>query len=286
MSETPLFPVAAPPAVTVPLHSTGERLSIQLFTVEGTSLGPYVGLPLSSGWTPFSGHLFTRATAEKIVNDLHTEDADCGLTAAFAEDGTLTFTWTEDYDCEGGQKVVKPDPWGRYEIGDLWPWDMWEDVTGESDEQHLYALGAAEYRRMDRSPLLSRYEAAIYGSGRLEAHALTLHLEDTPDHALNAALRPYGITGEEYDDMGNSWLVFPYGLDADEFDGSGPHVVAYVSVEGEEEVFVDEMVGIRRGHWHVRTAADGSRRETEVLTVSADETERVAAFIADLMVVP
>ncbi|MBG7704869.1 hypothetical protein HCJ76_44110 [Streptomyces sp. MC1] len=286
MNQHAPLPVASPRTVTVPTHPTGERFSIQLFTVEGTSYGPYVGLPLRSLWTPYSSHLFTRATAEQIVKDLH--DHECHMYGEFGPDGTLTIEWTIENDGEGGRKVITPDQWGRYEIGDLWEWDEWQEVI-DGEEQpataRLIALGAGEYRQADRSPLLSPAEAAWYLRGRMDAHELTLHLDDTPGSALTAALGEYGVTGIEDDDCGNSWMVFPYALDDDAFDGSGPQVVAYVVADGEDEAFVDRMVGDRDAHWHIATATDAGR-ETEVLTVPAGEVERVAAFIADLLVVP
>jgi hypothetical protein len=284
MLQAALFPA---PVVTVPTHPTGERFSIQLFTVEGTSYGPYVGLPLQSHWTGYTKHLFTAQTARQIIDDLHADE--CGMTGEFAEDGTLTVEWTIESDGEGGQAVITPDRWGRYLIGDLWAWDNWSEDTEQTEYQRAYALGAAEYRQASRGPLLSASNAAAYyESGRTEAHELTLHLDDTPGHALNALMDEYGIAGETDDDMANSWLVFPYALanDEDEFDGTSPHIVAFVSVEGEAEVFVDETLGERRGTWHVRTATEAMRDEREVLTVDAAETERVAAFIADLLIVP
>ncbi|MEU5181200.1 hypothetical protein AB0G49_14220 [Streptomyces longwoodensis] len=261
-----------------------ERRSIQLFTVADTSHGPYVGLPVDSLWTPYSGHLFTRATAEQIVKDLHEDE--CHMYAEFGEDGTLTFEWTVENDGEGGTKTITPDQHGRYLIGDLWEWEDWRENPEEhSAYQRLYALGASEYRQADRSSLMDPAAAVVYAMGRVEAHTLTLHQDDTPENALGAVLRPYGVTGERDDDCANSWLVFPYALDDSEFDGSGPHVVAYVSVEGQEEVFVDEIVGARRGQWHVRTARDAGK-ETEVLSLPVEKTERVAGFIADLLTMP
>lgn len=289
MIQAALFPAPAAPVVTVPTHPTGERFSIQLFTVEGSSYGPYVGLPLQSHWTGYTKHLFTAQTARQIVDDLHRDE--CGMRGEFAEDGTLTLTWNEWYDEEGGgEAVITPDRWGRYLIGDLWAWDDWRDDIEQTGYQRAYALGAAEYRSTSRRPILSTsMEASYYDMGRREAHELTLHLDDTPGYALNALMTEYGIEGEQDDDMANSWLVFPYDLGDDgddEFDGSGPHIVAYVSVPDEDEVFVDEILGERRGTWHVLTATDALRDEREVLTVDADETERVAAFIADLLIVP
>lgn len=291
MIQAALFPAPAAPVVTVPTHRTGERFEAQLFTVEGTSYGPYVGLPLSSVWTGYSKHLFTAQTARQIVDDLHLDE--CGMRGEFAEDGTLTLTWTEEFDEEGGETVITPDRWGRYLIGDLWAWDDWHNGIEQTDHQRAYALGAAEYRLGSRQAILSTsMEASYYGMGRMEAHELTLHLDDTPGHALNALMTEYGIEGEQDDDGPNSWLVFPYALGdvADEFDGSGPHVVAFVSVPddngGFDEAFVDRMLGERQGTWHVITATDALRGEREVLAVDAAETERVAAFIADLLIVP
>ncbi|MFI9052463.1 hypothetical protein [Streptomyces sp. NPDC053427] len=161
--------------VTVPIDTDGTRLSIQLFTVEGSGYGPYVALPRSSVWTPYSAHLFTRATAEMIVRDM--ERDDCGISATFAEDGTLTFTWTEEHDGDGGTQTVKPDAHGRYEIGGLWSWDEWGDHVPHTAGQAAFAQGATEYRQVDAAASLPLLLDGLYSRGREESHLLTLGLE-------------------------------------------------------------------------------------------------------------
>ncbi|MGW7090012.1 hypothetical protein ACWGH2_41885 [Streptomyces sp. NPDC054871] len=162
------------PPVTVPTHEDGTRLSIQLFTVEGSGYGPYVGLPLSSVWTPLSSHLFTRATAEMIVRDA--ERDECGMHGEFdAENGTLTFT---DDDGET-LATVTPDVHGRYEIGGLWDWDEWGEHVPHTAGQDAFAQGAAEYRQEDNAGCLPLPLDGLYSRGREESHVLTLGLERT-----------------------------------------------------------------------------------------------------------
>ncbi|WP_275466284.1 hypothetical protein [Streptomyces noursei] len=151
---------------SVPLHPThhdGTPLSIQLFTIEGTRYGPYVALPVSSVWTPLSAHLFTRATAQMIVADMHRDD--CGLHGAFdAETGTLTFT--DDGDT---METVAPDAYGRYLIGGLWDWDEWGDHVPHTAGQAEFARGAAEYRQDDDAASLVEPLDTLYRQGRQEA---------------------------------------------------------------------------------------------------------------------
>lgn len=151
-----------------PAHDDGTPLSIQLFTVEGTGYGPYVALPVSSMWTPYTAHLFTRATAELIVADLHRDE--CGIRAAFGpDDGSLTFAWTEEFDGVGGTATVVPDVYGRYPIGGLWPWDEWGDHVPHTAGQAAFARGAAEYRQADDAAMLPEPLDALYRRGRQEA---------------------------------------------------------------------------------------------------------------------
>jgi hypothetical protein len=151
-------------------RADGTPLSIQLFTVEGTSHGPYVGLPLRDLWTPYSAHLFTRETAELIVSDMH--DDECGITAQFTDDGTLIFTVHTDAIEPGGTAVVRPDEHGRYEIGGLWPWEEWGG-WGETAGQAVLARGATEYREADDASSVPITLRTWYADGRREALALT-----------------------------------------------------------------------------------------------------------------
>ncbi|MER5482586.1 hypothetical protein ABT024_05130 [Streptomyces sp. NPDC002812] len=161
-----------------PTHSTGERISIQLFTVDGSAYGPYVGLPTSTIWTPYTAHLFTRATADEIVRDLHRDE--CGMTAAFADDGALTLTWDDSIKDTAGTETVTPDEHGRYAIGGHWPWDEWGDHVPHTAGQSAFADGAAEYRQADRADDYPEPLSGLYARGRQEAHAVTLHVEAEP----------------------------------------------------------------------------------------------------------
>ncbi|MCX5078884.1 hypothetical protein OHA84_37335 (plasmid) [Streptomyces sp. NBC_00513] len=111
---------------------TPETLSstspVELLTVDGTDYGPYPGQPVAATRSPYDTYLFTGETARHIVDDLHRDD--CGLSAAFEDDGTLTFTWDATYRDEPGVESVTPDAHGRYAIGGLWPWDNWTEADG------------------------------------------------------------------------------------------------------------------------------------------------------------
>ncbi|MFJ4880033.1 hypothetical protein ACIP93_33165 [Streptomyces sp. NPDC088745] len=102
---------------------------LELLTVDGTDYGPYPGQPTTAAQPSYATYLFTGETAQRIVEDLHRDN--CGLTAAFEYDGTLTFTWDATYRDEPGTERVTPDAQGLYAIGGLWPWDTWPetDVT-------------------------------------------------------------------------------------------------------------------------------------------------------------
>ncbi|MER7937844.1 MULTISPECIES: hypothetical protein [unclassified Streptomyces] len=282
-TKSAIWYVETPP-VDVPTNPKGERVSARLLTVEGSSYGPYVGLPLHPKPWPYAGYLFTRATAEKIVRDAN-KDAEqgSGLTGEFADDGTLTFRWTEKHDGTGGRQDIIPDPWGRYEIGGMWAWEPWAMDHEQSDRQKLYGLGATEYRRADPTSQLTPLASAWYAAGRAEAHALTLRLEDTPGNLLADALAKYGITVHAGEDYGNTWLNI---LLDQAFSGSNAYLIAEVVADGEYGVFVDEPVGNRRAEWHVSRSPGNGIHETLLLTVSADQTDRVAAYIADLLVAP
>ncbi|RSS87007.1 hypothetical protein EF903_18010 [Streptomyces sp. WAC05292] len=154
-------------------------LDARLVTVEGSAYGPYVGLPLSPLAAPSEPLLFTRATAEQIVKDLHTYDAECGMTAAFANDGTLTFTWTAEYGGRfgAGAESFRPDAHGRYAIGGLWMWCRWEDCVSEvpfTAGQCAFAEGALQYRQADGSASLPEGLDALYARGREEANRVSL----------------------------------------------------------------------------------------------------------------
>jgi hypothetical protein len=171
-------PAAAPDAEPRPTYrADGTPLSIQLFTVEGSGYGPYVGLPLRDHWTPYTEHLFSRVTAELIVTDLHRDE--CGITAEFAADGTLTFTWTKEHDGDGDTLAVRPDEHGRYLIGGLWAWDEWGDHVPHTAGQAAFALGAAEYKwTADRCTPQVEGLDRLYNQGREEAHRVTLRRDE------------------------------------------------------------------------------------------------------------
>jgi hypothetical protein len=290
MTTPALFEVPAAAHVSVPRHPSGERFSVQVFALEDTDR-TYIGLPIRSLWTPSTAHLFTRETAERIVWDLNTWDADWGVSGEFAEDGTLTFWWTAAFygDDLGGCKSITPDPWGRYLIGGIWDWDDPHDDIHVSEEKGAFLRGAAEYRQTDAAASLPEDLRAAYALGRAESHRLTLHLDDTPEGAMRAALAEYGVTAYADDDCGNSWLRIPLDQGAD-FDGTGPQIDAYVMVEGSDELFVDEPVGIQRAHWHVALVdvlPDGRGASVEEWFVAASyETEAVAGYIAEFLTRP
>ncbi|THA53130.1 hypothetical protein [Streptomyces sp. A1136] len=105
---------------------------LELLTVDGTQYGPYPGQPTTATRCPYDTYLFTRGTAQRIVEDLHRDN--CGLTAAFEYDGTLRFTWDATYRDESGTERVTPDAHGRYAIGGLWPWDFWPETGGATPQ--------------------------------------------------------------------------------------------------------------------------------------------------------
>lgn len=180
-------------------RADGTPLSIQLFTVEGSGHGPYVALPLRDCWTSHTAHLlFTRATAEQIVRDMHRDE--CSITGEFANDGTLTFTWTADHDGDGGTLTVRPDAYGRYEIGGLWAWDNWGDHVPHTAGQAAFALGASEYKwtaeKCTKSP---EGLEGLYARGREEAHAVSLRRDEpgtaAPSPDADAPVRQsYSVT--------------------------------------------------------------------------------------------
>ncbi|MGP3950824.1 hypothetical protein [Streptomyces sp. 7N604] len=160
-----------PPAT----HADGTPLSIQLFTIAGTGLGPYVGLPVTRLWQDDSSHLFTRETAAQVAADVARDDL-C-MSYAFSADGTLTLQWTEEYDALGRVVVVVPDVHGRYLVGGMWPWAVWgEDGVPHTAGQAAYALGAAEYRQSVTTSFPDGL-IELYDQGREEAHRVTLRRE-------------------------------------------------------------------------------------------------------------
>ncbi|MFK0047973.1 hypothetical protein ACIQU4_28570 [Streptomyces sp. NPDC090741] len=141
--------------------------SVQLFTPDATAYGPYAGLA-PARWNPYDAPLFTRATAEQIVHDLHRDT--CGLTAAWDGD-RLHFDWTADYDGTGGSETVNPDQHGRYAIG-RWPWQDWDEDIAQTVGQAAYARGVAEARLPEPTPMPDGL-AELYADGRAEALRLT-----------------------------------------------------------------------------------------------------------------
>ncbi|MFD9078137.1 hypothetical protein [Streptomyces erythrochromogenes] len=116
---------AAPPPAP---QASAPAAPLELLTVDGTQYGPYPGQPTTAPRSPYGTYLFTGETAQRIVEDLHRDN--CGLTAAFEYDGTLTFTWDATYREEPGAERVTPDAQGRYAIGGPWPWDNWPETGG------------------------------------------------------------------------------------------------------------------------------------------------------------
>ncbi|MFJ6354810.1 hypothetical protein ACIQKB_35805 [Streptomyces sp. NPDC092046] len=121
--DTEPSPAPQAPAPAAPL---------ELLTVDGTQYGPYPGQPTTAPRSPYGTYLFTGETAQRIVEDLHRDN--CGLTAAFEYDGTLTFTWDATYRDEPGAESVTPDAQGRYAIGGLWPWNNWPETGGTTPQ--------------------------------------------------------------------------------------------------------------------------------------------------------
>ncbi|MGW1364800.1 hypothetical protein ACWCQP_46290 [Streptomyces chartreusis] len=158
-----------PPTPPAP-HTDG---SIQLVTIEGTGLGPYVALPVTSLRPADTAYLFTRATAAQIAADAARDDL-C-MSYAFGADGTLTLQWTEESEALGCVVVVVPDIHGRYLIGGMWPWAMWgDDDAPHTAGQAAYAQGAAEYRHNTATALADGL-SENYEQGRTEARRVTQH---------------------------------------------------------------------------------------------------------------
>lgn len=157
-------------------YEDGTPLSIQLFTIAETGLGPYVGLPITSLWLDDTPHLFTRETAARIVRDVARDDL--WLSHSFAADGTLTLQWTDDPDALGNVVVIVPDVHGRYLFGGMWPWAVWgADDMPHTAGQAAYALGAAEYRQSVTTSFPDGLSEQ-YDQGREEAHRVTLRREE------------------------------------------------------------------------------------------------------------
>ncbi|MFI1765141.1 hypothetical protein ACH41H_24215 [Streptomyces sp. NPDC020800] len=156
--------------------------SVQLFTPEATAYGPYVG-SAPARWNPYVAPLFTRATAERIVQDLHRDT--CGLTAAW--DGSLLrFDWTADYDGTGGSETLTPDQHHRYAIGGRWPWQDWDEDIPQTAGQAAYARGVAEAGLPEPTPMPDGL-AELYADGRAEALRLAPAPARRTDTAANAA---------------------------------------------------------------------------------------------------
>ncbi|MER7761549.1 hypothetical protein [Streptomyces sp. NPDC097619] len=161
------------------------RLDPRLVTVEGTAYGPYVGMPLCPLAAPGEHLWFTRATAEQIVRDLNVRDAGCGLSGAFSGDGALTFTWTAEYGGRrgAGSESFSPDAHGRYPVGGLWMWDLWDETAvPHTAGQAAFARGAAEFRRADGSASYPEPLDGLYRQGRAEALSVSLNAP-APDAA-------------------------------------------------------------------------------------------------------
>ncbi|MGW4490482.1 hypothetical protein [Streptomyces sp. NPDC004376] len=156
-------------------HEDGTPLGVQLFTIAGTGLGPYVGLPITSLWFDDTPHLFTRETITQIANDVARDDLL--MSYSFAADDTLTLRWSADnFDALGRVVIVVPDVHGRYLFGGMWPWAVWGyDDTWHTAGQAAFARGAAEYREAATTPYPDDL-AELYARGREEAHRVTLRI--------------------------------------------------------------------------------------------------------------
>ncbi|MFV8133171.1 hypothetical protein [Streptomyces syringium] len=144
--------------------------AVHLFTVDGSSYGPYVALTTTPWWSPLDAFLFTRETVRQIVEDLHRDG--CGLTAQWNGDD-LTFTWDATYMDDPGTETISPDQHGRYAIGGMWQWDEWDGALQPTAEQEAFALGAREYDSAPSTGQLGNL-ATHYQRGRDEARRVLL----------------------------------------------------------------------------------------------------------------
>ncbi|MGW6457480.1 hypothetical protein ACWF94_16440 [Streptomyces sp. NPDC055078] len=142
---------------------------IRVVAFAGSVWGPYVGLPLHHTRNGIYRILFTRRTAQQIINNLSAEES--GLTAAWEGD-TLRLRWLPEYDGTGGTEAIPPDAHGRYAVGGPWAWADWCPFTSVADDaQRAIAQGAQEYATTPPSGESDDF----YLYGRAEAYAVTLH---------------------------------------------------------------------------------------------------------------
>ncbi|MEO3976702.1 hypothetical protein [Streptomyces sp. CAU 1734] len=143
--------------------------TVQLITVDSTAYGPYPGL-LPKELGAYDAPLFTRRSTQHIIDDLH-RDA-CGLSAVW-EGESLRFTWTKAYRGDTGTEIVHPDRHGRYAIGGLWPWMVWDEALPHTAGQRAFADGVREACSAG-VPVPPEGLRHLYDRGRAEAQSLTL----------------------------------------------------------------------------------------------------------------
>lgn len=152
---------------------------IRLLTVDGSTYGPYVGRLFAAGPSGYHVHLFTRATAELMIADLHRDD--CGMTGRFSPEGTLTLTWDASYDGQGGTRQIVPDAHGLYAIGGLWPREEWTtDREAATPGQAAFAAGALGHNLPPQADTYAEPLRALYLQGRQEAQRVMRGADGTP----------------------------------------------------------------------------------------------------------
>ncbi|MFB8406795.1 hypothetical protein [Streptomyces sp. NPDC055912] len=152
------------------LAFASPSLTLRLLAPEASGHGPYIGLLPPGDLDPYAAPLFTRSTAQRIVDDLHSDA--CTLTASW-EGEALRFTWSAAHDGDGGSNTVAPDAHGRYAIGAMWPWNEWSADTPHTAEQSAYALGAVQAFGAAGTTVPDGL-AQLYARGRADAHRLTV----------------------------------------------------------------------------------------------------------------
>ncbi|MFE8941164.1 hypothetical protein ACFYNX_27280 [Streptomyces sp. NPDC007872] len=127
--NTPVAIIPATTAGSLPPLDCAPLLP-DLFTLDGSTFGPYEALPVSRAWSPWSAISVTRATAEQIAIDLLRSHAGRHLTCRWLHE-LLLISSDPRLRAEPGRpgRLIEPDVDGRYQIGGLWPWQEWSPPT-------------------------------------------------------------------------------------------------------------------------------------------------------------